>query len=109
VSLSLSMALHELATNALKYGALSVPGGRIVIRWSVGREEGTPYPTKLRIHWAESGGPPVAEPAQEGFGSRLLRVTAAELKGETETLWKGGGLQWSLEFPLASSDFELPG
>ena len=109
VSLSLSMAIHELAANALKYGALSVPDGRIDIRWSVGREEGTPYPTKLRIHWAESGGPPVAEPAQEGFGSRLLRVTAAELKGETETLWKSGGLQWSLEFPLASSDFELPG
>lgn len=108
VSLSLSMALHELATNALKYGALSVPDGRVDVRWSVGREEGTPYPTKLQIDWVESGGPPAAEPAQQGFGSRLLRVTAAELKGETETLWTSDGLRWSLEFPLASSDFELP-
>ena len=108
VSLSLSMALHELATNALKYGALSVPNGRVDIYWSVGRDPGSPYPTKLRISWSESGGPPIAQPTSEGFGSRLLRVTAAELKGELTVDWKPDGLEWVLEFPLSSSDFDMP-
>jgi PAS domain S-box-containing protein len=109
VSLSLSMALHELSTNALKYGALSVPEGRVAVKWKVERKDGTPYPTRLCISWEESGGPPVQQPKSEGFGSRLLRVTAAELKGDLDASWEPDGLRWELEFPLASTDFDLHG
>jgi two-component sensor histidine kinase len=67
VALSLSMAFHELGTNALKYGALSQPGGRVALDWHVDEATGD-----LLINWKETGGPPVAPPATRGFGSRLL-------------------------------------
>ena len=64
-----AMALHELATNAAKHGALSVPEGTVSVAWRIdGR--------RLRIRWAESGGPPVpGSPKRRGFGSRLLEAT----------------------------------
>jgi two-component sensor histidine kinase len=107
LSLSLSMALHELATNALKYGALSQRGGRVDVRWKVRRDPGTPYPAGIELSWEESGGPPVNPPGEEGFGSRLLRVTAAELGGQFETRWDKQGLRWCLSFPLRSVDFDV--
>ncbi len=64
-ALALSLALHELATNAAKYGALSIPKGRVRIGWSVADGQ-------LRVDWTESGGPPVTPPERRGFGSRLL-------------------------------------
>ena len=75
--ISLALALHELGTNAVKYGALSVPHGRVSIRWQM-------VDGKLRLDWQESGGPSVLEPTSTGFGTRLLRRTAmgAELKFE---------------------------
>jgi PAS domain S-box-containing protein len=106
VSLSLSMALHELSTNALKYGAFSVPGGRIEVRWQVSRDPSSPYPTGIALSWKESGGPAVTAPTEEGFGSRLLKVTAAELKGTLDVNWEPRGLEWRLSFPLRSADFE---
>jgi two-component sensor histidine kinase/PAS domain-containing protein len=66
-TLALSLALHELATNATKYGALSCPGGSVIVTWAV--KDG-----KLRLDWEERGGPPVAPPSQKGFGTRLLEV-----------------------------------
>jgi PAS domain S-box-containing protein len=107
VSLSLSMALHELSTNALKYGALSVAGGRVVVRWAVSRDPSSPYPNGIELSWKESDGPAVTPPTDEGFGSRLLRVTAAELKGALNVDWKASGLEWHLAFPLRSADFEI--
>jgi PAS domain S-box-containing protein len=107
MSLALSMALHELATNALKYGALSSPAGHVEARWTVERTAGCPYPSALRLSWSEHGGPPVEEPSGEGFGSRLLRVTAAELGGKMSVEWKPEGLAWALAFPLSSNDFEI--
>ena len=80
MALSLSMALHELGTNAAKYGALSVPSGRVRIDWTV-----TPGPDapRLALTWTESGGPPVTVPTRRGFGSRLIeRGLTAELSGE---------------------------
>lgn len=106
MSLSLSMALHELATNALKYGALSTPGGRVDIVWHVKRDASTPFPTTLDISWNECGGPPVVAPNCHGFGSRLLKVTAAELRGTLTTEWAPAGFKWGLSFPLGPSDFE---
>jgi PAS domain S-box-containing protein len=105
VSLSLSMALHELATNALKYGALSQANGRVEVRWQVMRDPATPYPTEVELSWEERDGPAVTPPAEEGFGSRLLRVTAAELRGKLECQWNPEGLRWRLSFPLRPCDF----
>jgi len=80
MALSLSMALHELATNAVKYGALSLPVGQVRIDWSVA--PGTAAP-RLTLTWTETGGPPVSPPSRRGFGSRLIeRGLAAELSGE---------------------------
>lgn len=69
--LSLSLILHELATNALKYGSLSNESGRVAVRWSI---EGTGNDAVLVLQWQESGGPPVSEPSGTGFGSRLIRT-----------------------------------
>ncbi|WP_227878886.1 sensor histidine kinase [Caulobacter segnis] len=78
-ALSLSMALHELATNAIKYGALNAPAGRVRIAWDVSAGQGA---ERLHLTWSERDGPPVTPPAQRGFGSRLIeRGLAAELSG----------------------------
>jgi PAS domain S-box-containing protein len=97
-SLAISMALHELATNALKYGALSVSRGRVAISWRIKYD--LSRPATLEISWRESGGPTVAAPTNQGFGSRLLKATAAELKGALTSEWKPKGLRWALTFPL---------
>lgn len=88
-ALALSMALHELATNATKYGALSSPEGRVEVQWRV--EDGM-----LHLDWRESGGPPVAPPAQEGFGSRLLQLVIHDLGGDTSLRYEPSGVRCSL-------------
>jgi two-component sensor histidine kinase len=79
--ISLALALHELGTNAVKYGALSTPAGRVSIHWEL-------VDGKLRLEWQEHDGPPVSEPESTGFGTRLLRRTAmgADLKFEPDGL-----------------------
>ncbi|MFC3070534.1 PAS domain-containing sensor histidine kinase [Phenylobacterium soli] len=75
-ALAIGMALHELATNAVKYGALSVPAGRVSVAWRIGADG------ELMLTWRESGGPPVTPPTRQGFGSRLLKQgLARELSG----------------------------
>ena len=69
-ALALAMALHELCTNAVKYGALKGDQGLADVEWQITNTEGAP---RLRLRWEESGGPPVQEPTKQGFGSRLLR------------------------------------
>lgn len=86
---SISLALHELATNAAKYGALSMPEGQISIHWSVTNDE----PHELTLRWQEMGGPRVSEPTRRGFGSRLIEsLLAAELKGEVNITYDPAGL-----------------
>ena len=82
-----ALVLNELATNAAKYGALSVPGGRLDVAWSLEGEW-------LKIHWAERGGPPVSSGENsEGFGSLLARVTvASQFGGGIQRSWKPEGL-----------------
>jgi len=78
-AVTLSLALHELATNAVKYGALSVAQGRVHLSWNIAHNgSGDRYLTLL---WKESDGPPVAEPTRSGFGSRLLRQTFSDQEG----------------------------
>ena len=85
---ALALALHELATNAVKFGALSVEAGRVDVRWRIGPEGG------LDLNWVESGGPPVATPTRQGFGSTLLsRVTGRELGGSARVEFAGPGVR----------------
>jgi PAS domain S-box-containing protein len=86
-ALAISMALHELGTNALKYGALSGVAGQVYIGWAPAADGG------LALTWREQGGPPVAPPTRTGFGSRLLRQgLMAELGGAAELRFEPGGL-----------------
>lgn len=93
----LSMALHELATNAAKYGSLSVPDGRLTVSWQADAAAG-----RLRLRWAEAGGPAIAAaPGRNGFGSRVIRTTICEqLGGEVEFHWEPSGLLCAIELPL---------
>lgn len=96
--LSISMVLHELLTNALKYGALTSADGRIALVWSSG-EEG------LTLDWTETGLNGVTPPARRGFGSRMIAMSVAhELKGTSESEWHSHGLAFRLTFPLANQD-----
>jgi PAS domain S-box-containing protein len=98
MALSLSMALHELATNAVKYGALSIPTGRVRIDWSVTVETGPP---RLALAWVETGGPPVSQPTRRGFGSRLIeRGLASELAGEAHIDFRPEGVICRIEAGL---------
>lgn len=99
VALSLSMAFHELGTNAAKYGALTRPDGRISVRWAIERDAHH-RPGRVRLEWVESGGPPPPPQPSRGFGSRLLEAMAADLEGEAELAFDPGGLRWTLSFPL---------
>ena len=93
-AVTIAMALHELATNALKYGALSVPEGKVTIRWSVEGE-------RLRIGWQESGGPSVAAPTRRGFGSRMIeRALAGDLRGTASLDFRPAGLVCEIDAPL---------
>jgi PAS domain S-box-containing protein len=96
--LTLAMAFHELTTNAAKYGALSVPGGRVEIVWRPDEENGRRV---LRIEWTEQGGPAVAAPARRGFGSRLIEGgIAAELGGKARIDYGRGGIRCDMTMPM---------
>lgn len=97
LALSIAMALHELGTNAVKYGALSREGGTVTIVWSVERHA----ETRLFLRWSESGGPPVAKPTRSGFGSRLIeRSLARELAGEVQLVFAPSGVVCTIEVPI---------
>ena len=92
-ALALSMAYHELGTNALKYGALSRPGGQVDIDWSPAGVSGA----ETQLMWVERGGPEVRTPSQRGFGSRLLeRGLASQLNGEVKMTFHPTGLTCSI-------------
>lgn len=93
-ALAISMAFHELGTNALKYGALSQDGGQVDLTWADGAG-------RLRVAWCEQGGPPVSPPTRKGFGSRLLeRGLAGELGGRVELRYEPGGLVCEIDAAL---------
>lgn len=92
-AVTLNLALHELATNAMKYGALSVPAGRVDITW---RAEGA----VLVIDWREAGGPPVEAPKRRGFGSRLIERGLAHELGEARLAFPPEGLWCQISVPI---------
>jgi two-component sensor histidine kinase len=97
LAVPVGMALHELTTNAVRYGALSVPEGYVELRWSVGEAEGV---RKLHLEWAEHGGPPVDEPQHHGFGSTLLqRVLPMQCNAEVEVQHDKAGLRFRMDAP----------
>jgi two-component sensor histidine kinase len=99
---ALCMTLHELMTNAAKYGAFSTPAGIVSIRWSTVATDADPAaPATLRLEWKESGGPPVSPPTKRGLGAQLIEDGVAyELGGAVRTEYAPEGLRCVIEFPL---------
>jgi PAS domain S-box-containing protein len=92
-----ALAFHELATNAVKHGALGAPGGRVEITWSLTGAE----PRRIHLTWREHGGPRVAVPSREGFGTRLIRrAVAAELSTPVELRYDPEGLVCEFDGPV---------
>ena len=90
---TIAMVLHELTTNAVKYGALSVPSGCLLIEWSRGE-------TQLVIRWCETGGPTAMRPSRQGFGTRVVGRVVAELEGKLQCDWNPAGLACEIIIPL---------
>jgi len=92
---AVALALHELATNAAKYGALSTETGTLHVRWKIGDDA-------LVLDWAETGGPPTAEPARLGFGLTIVRSSIeAQFRGGVSYDWRPEGLRCRLSIPAA--------
>ncbi|XYD06900.1 HWE histidine kinase domain-containing protein [Methylobacterium sp. NMS12] len=97
--LAIGMTMHELTTNAAKYGALSAHGGRVQVAWSVKKTEAGV--SHLRLTWRESGGPPVVAPTRSGFGTRLIAGSVRrELAGQIDLAFETDGLRCYLDVPL---------
>ena len=97
----IGMALHELAANAARYGALSVPGGRVVIAWRLVPGTGEAG-EKVELSWQEVGGPPVTPPTRRGFGRLVIERTVARgVPGEVKAEYLPEGLHWTLTFPAS--------
>jgi PAS domain S-box-containing protein len=99
---AMALALHELATNAAKYGALSTESGTLRVTWRVG-------PEALMLEWNETGGPPTAEPARQGFGLTIVRSSIeAQFRGGVIYDWRPEGLRCTLSIPAAQIAVQPP-
>jgi two-component sensor histidine kinase len=95
---TLALCLHELTTNAIKYGALSVPEGKVTFRWDILPDAGP----DLSIWWQEAGGPPVIEPSRSGYGTRYLRAALTGLFGIRPAItFASKGLRYEVQGPLS--------
>jgi PAS domain S-box-containing protein len=92
---TIAISLHELATNAAKYGSLSAAGGHVEIAWSLTADG------RLSLRWIESGGPTVQPPTHRGFGTRILESIIGQLKGVVRFDWRDQGLTCEISLPLA--------
>jgi len=104
---NIGLALHELATNATKHGALSVPEGVVTVRWDLGRGDvGRPC---FRLIWREFNGPEVIPPTRQGFGHVVLqRMMGQVLQGRVSHEFEAGGVSWTLEVPAAAAAMRGP-
>ncbi|MEH3107456.1 MAG: PAS domain-containing protein [Sphingomonas fennica] len=95
ITLALAMALHELATNAIKYGALSVPEGRVAIEWSIKQRKGERH---LFFCWGEHDGPAVTPPTRTGFGTRMIeRMLRRHVRGDAVLHYHPSGVRFEIE------------
>ncbi len=98
VALAFAMALHELATNAVKYGALSTDAGSVLLTWDILDGIGS---DRLRFRWQETAGPPVVPPTRTGFGSRMIeRALAVEIGGAADIAYRPAGILFTAVAPL---------
>ena len=104
-AVSFALAIHELATNAAKYGALSNEEGRVSVGWLLARKDAAGW---LKLRWEEAGGPPVRRPPRRGFGSRMIeKALAAELGGQVRLNFEEGGVTCAIDAPLHYLDEAL--
>jgi two-component sensor histidine kinase len=93
--LRIAVTLHELATNAAKYGALSVAEGSVEVKWSRAADG------RLVLRWTKRGGPPVKPPRRQGFGTRVIeRMIRGSLKGKMRFDWRAEGLACEIALPM---------
>jgi two-component sensor histidine kinase/DNA-binding response OmpR family regulator len=95
--IALAMTLNELCTNTTKFGALSVPAGRIDIVWNIDEEK-----QRLNLTWSEKNGPAVHAPSRQSFGTRLIGSLGQQLKGEVKLAYDATGFVYVLNVPMAS-------
>lgn len=100
--LGLALILHELATNAAKYGSLSTAEGKLRVTWDITHDD---RPSQIRLTWKERGGPPVTDDASHGFGTKLIkRACTYELEGASELHFAPEGLTAKIVFPVAGGE-----
>ena len=98
---AVGLAIHELATNSLKYGALSVAGGKIAIDWMF--DDPADDESFLQLSWIEQGGPPVSPPSRKGFGHTVIEgMTARSLNGKVSLEFAPEGLRWTVAMPSSN-------
>jgi two-component sensor histidine kinase len=90
---TIAVTLHELATNAAKYGALSVPTGTVLVEWSRAMDG------KVVLRWTEAGGPPATPPTRRGFGTRVMEGMMRQMKGDMRFDWRAEGLTCEIAIP----------
>jgi two-component sensor histidine kinase len=95
--IAIAMTLNELCTNATKFGALSVPEGRVDITWTL-----DPQTQRLCLTWTEKSGPPVHPPEKRSFGTRLIETLGKQLKGDVQLTYESTGFVYAFEVPIAS-------
>jgi len=95
--IALAMTFNELCTNTTKFGALSVPTGRVEIAWTVGDKA-----QRLRLTWTEKGGPAVEAPTRRSFGTRMMASLGQQLNGEVQLAYQPTGFVYVLDVPLVS-------
>ncbi len=102
LAVTVSLSFHELVTNAVKYGALSVPAGRVEVSWTASKARKGGF--KVEILWCERGGPPVSPPRRRGFGSQLLEK-GVPFGGTVKLDFAPAGLQCRICLPLSSAAY----
>jgi two-component sensor histidine kinase/CheY-like chemotaxis protein len=95
--IALAMTLNELCTNTTKFGALSIPSGRVEIAWTIEEQK-----QRLRLTWAERGGPPVQPPTRRSFGTRMMESLGQQLNGQVQLTYDPSGFVYTLDVPLGS-------
>src|ERR1035441_3429980 len=100
--IAIAMTLNELCTNTTKFGALSVPTGRVEIAWTLDPKTPDQKPQRLHLTWTEKNGPAVQPPAKRSFGTRLVETLGKQFKGDVHLTYEPAGFVYALDVPLAS-------